>query len=133
MLPELATVLLGACVGIVAVLYAAPKGYLGRPVRKGLVGPMTSSHSYTSPMQQEVVVPPPVATTVAEQTPAPAPAIQETVQPTPAPAQDAAPSVTSSDAPSVSKKPTRKRGRGTAKVRRTVASRASAKRKTKKR
>src|SRR5208337_2975042 len=119
MLPELATVLLGACVGIAAVLYAAPKGYLGHPLRKGPVGSMTLSQSYASPMAQEVVVPPAVATTLAEPIPAAAPAIQETVQPTPAPIQDAAPSVTSSEAQSISKKPTRKHSPRTAKVRRT--------------
>ncbi|MGP8125608.1 MAG: hypothetical protein ACLQEQ_07065 [Nitrososphaerales archaeon] len=131
--------MLGACVGIAAVLYAAPKGYLGHPLRRGPVGSMTLSQSYASPMEQEVVLPPAVTTTVAEPTPAPVPAIQETVQPTPAPVQYAAPSVTPSEAPSVSEKPTRKHSRqtarvkGTAKVRRTVGSKASPKRKTKKR
>jgi len=135
MVPELAlvTVLLGALYGVVAVLYAAPKGYLGHPRRKGSIYAVTSPESYTPTTEQAVGVPAAVATTVAEPAPSPVQAIYETVQPTPAPVQYAAPSVTSFGAPSISKKPTRTYRRRTAPVRSTAASKASLKPKTKKR
>jgi hypothetical protein len=133
MVLELATVLLGACVGVVAVLYVAPKGYLGHPRKKGSIDSVTSLESYTPPTEQAVGVSAAVATTVAEPAPSPVQAIYETVQPTPAPVQYAAPSVTSFGAPSISKKPTRTYRRRTAPVRSTAASKASLKPKTKKR
>ena len=147
MVLELATVLLGAFVGVVAVLYAAPKGYLGHPRRKGSIDSVKSLESCTPPTEQAGGVPAAVATTVAEPapspvqavyetvqpTPAPVQAIYETVQPTPAPVQYAAPSVTTFGAPSISKKPTRTYRRRTAPVRSTSASKSSLKTKTKKR
>jgi hypothetical protein len=147
MVLELATVLLGAFVGVVAVLYAAPKGYLGHQRKRRSINSVTSLESYTPPTEQAVGVPAAVETTVAEPapspvqaiyetvqpTPAPVQAIYETVQPTPAPVQYVAPSVTSFGAPSISKKPTRTYRRRTAPVRSTVASKASLKPKTKKR
>jgi hypothetical protein len=135
MVPELATVLLGAFVGVVAVLYAAPKGYLGHPRRKGSMDSATSLKSYTPPTEQAGGVQAAVATTAAEPAPSPVQAIYETVQPTPAPVQYAAPFqyTTSLGAPSISKKPTRTYRRRTAPVRSTAASKASLKAKTKKR
>ncbi len=133
MVLELATVLLGACVGVVAVLYAAPKGYLGHTRRKGSIDSMTSLESYAPTTEQAVGVPAAVATTLAEPAPSPTQAIYEIVQPTPAPVQYAAPSTTSFGAPSISKKPTRTYRRRTAPVRSSAASKASLKQKTKKR
>jgi hypothetical protein len=133
MVLELATVLLGAFVGVVAVLYAAPKGYLGHPRRKGSIDSVKSLESCTPPTEQAGGVPAAVATTVAEPAPSPVQAIYETVQPTPAPVQYAAPSVTTFGAPSISKKPTRTYRRRTAPVRSTSASKSSLKTKTKKR
>ena len=144
MLPELATVLLGACVGIAAVLYAAPRGYLGHPISKGPITSLTSSQSLAGPIQQEVIVPLAVSTTVAEPTRAQVPAIQETVQPTPAqiqviqetvqptpaPVTYATPSVSPSGADSITKAG-RKHQRRTTPARRTATSKASVRRKTK--
>ena len=133
MVLELATVLLGAFVGVVAVLYAAPKGYLGHPRKKESIDVVTSLESYAPPTEQVMEAPAAVATTVAEPVPSPVQAIYETVQPTPAPVQYAAPSVTSFGPPSISRKPTRTYRRRTAPVRSTAASKASLKPKTKKR
>jgi hypothetical protein len=133
MVLELATVLLGACVGVVAVLYAAPKGYLGHPRRKGSIDSTMSFESYAPTTEQAVGVPAAVATTVAEPAPSPIQAIYETVQPTPAPVQYSAPSTTSFGTPSISKKPTRTYRRRTAPVRSSAASKATLKPKTKKR
>jgi hypothetical protein len=133
MVLELATVLLGACIGVVAVLYAAPKGYLGHARRKGSIDSMTSLESYTPTTEQAVVVPPLAAATVAEPAPPPVQAIYENVQVTPAPVQYAAPSTTSFGVPSISKKPTRTYRRRTAPVRSRAASKASLKTRTKKR
>jgi hypothetical protein len=146
MVLELATVLLGAFVGVVAVLYVAPKGYLGHSRKKGSNDSVTSIESYAAKTEQAVGVPAAVATTEAEPapspvqaiyetvqpTPAPVQAIYETVQPTPAPVQYAAPSTTSFGAPSTTKKPTRTYRRRTAPVRSSAASKASLKPKTKK-
>jgi hypothetical protein len=149
MVLELATVLLGAFVGVVAVLYAAPKGYLGHPRRKGSIDSVTSIEPYTPSTEQAVGVPAAVATTVAEPAPSPVQAIYETVQPTPAPVQAIYETVQPTPAPvqytapfqytaslgatSISKKPTRTYRRRTAPVRSTAASKASLKAKTKKR
>jgi hypothetical protein len=135
MVLELATVLLGAFVGVAAVLYAAPKGYLGHPRKKLSIDSVTSLESYTPSTEQAVGVPAAVATTVAEPAPSPVQAIYETVQPTPAPVQYAAPFryTASLGAPSISKKPTRTYRRRTAPVRSTAASKTSLKTKTKKR
>jgi hypothetical protein len=132
MVLELATVLLGACVGAVAVLYAAPKGYLGHPRKKESSAEVTSLESYTPATEQESV---PAAEAPAAVEPAPptAPALYETVQPAPAPVTFASSSPTSFGAPSVSKKPTRTYRRRTAPVRSTAASKATLRSKTKKR
>ncbi len=133
MVLELATVLLGAFAGAVAVLYAAPKGYLGHPRKKGFSAAVTSLESYTPATEQEVEVPAAEAPAVAEPAPFPFPALYETVQPTPAPVAYSSPSTTSFGAPSILKKPTRTYRRRTAPVRSTAASKASLKTKTKKR
>jgi hypothetical protein len=147
MVLELATVLLGAFIGVVAVLYAAPKGYLGHSRWRTSTKSVTPLESSATPTEQAVGVPAAVATTVVEPAPspvqatyetvqptlAPVQATYETVQPTLAPVQYAAPSTTSFGAPSISKKPTRTYRRRTAPARRTAASKASPKAKTKKR
>jgi hypothetical protein len=133
MVLELATVLLGACVGVVAVLYAAPKGYLGHPRRKESIDSMKSLESYAPPTEQAVGVPAAATMSVAEPAPSSIQAIYETVQPTPAPVQYAAPTTTSFGAPSIPKKPTRTYRRRTAPVRSSAASKVSLKPKTKKR
>lgn len=118
MVLELATVLLGAAVGAVAVLYVAPKGYLGhRKTRSQTV----SMETYTPETEQAVEVPAAVQPAVAEPAPSPAPtpAFYETVQPAPAPVTYAAPSTTSFGAPTMAKKPTRTYRRRAAPVRST--------------
>ena len=111
MVLELATVLLGACVGAVAVLYAAPRGYLGHPRKRGFGSAITSLESYTTATEKAQ------APTVVEPAPAPIQALYETVQPTPAPVIYTAPSSTSFGAPTLSKKPVRNYRRRTAPVR----------------
>ncbi len=153
MVLDLATVLLGACVGVVAVLYAAPKGYLGHPRRRISIDSVSSTSSYAQPTEQAVGVPAAVATTAVEPAPspiqaevsapepvpapAPTPAIYETVQPTPAPVQYAAPSSASFGSPTIARKPTRTYRRRTVPVRSSAraaaASKSSLKQKTKKR
>lgn len=123
MVLELATVLLGACVGAVAVLYAAPKGYLGH--RKTKTSAATSLESYTPATEQAVEVPTVVAPTMAEPAPSPAPALYESVQPAPAPVTYAPSPTTSFGAPTLSKKPVRTYRRRTAPVRSTVGSKAT--------
>ena len=136
---ELATVLLGACIGAIAVLYAAPKGYLGH--RRYRYTPST-----TTSIEPVVVTPPDTVpeVKVAEPAPAPAPApapepvhsgFYETVQPPPAPVTYTPPSTTSFGAPTLAKKPVRTYRRRTAPVRSVSHSVPSkvAKAKTKKR
>jgi hypothetical protein len=129
MVLELATVLLGACVGAVAVLYAAPKGYLGH--RKTKTSAATSLESYT-PVAEQAEVPTVEAPAVVEPAPSPAPALYESVQPAPAPVTYAPTPSTSFGAPTLTKKPVRTYRRRTAPVRSTVGSKA-AKAKPKKR
>ncbi len=133
MVLELATVLLGACIGAVAVLYAAPKGYLGHRRKKESSTAVTSLESYTPATEQIVEVPAAETYVAAEPAPSSAPALYESVQPAPAPVTYASPSVTSFGAPSISKKPTRTYRRRTAPVRSTAGSKSSLKAKTKKR
>ena len=135
MVPELAllTILLGAIYGVFAVLYAAPKGYLGHPRKRKSIESVTSLVPYTPTTEQAVGVPATVAATAAEPAPSPVQAIYETVQPTPAPVQYSVPSATSFGAPSISKKPVRTYRRRTAPVRSTASSKASLKPRTKKR
>lgn len=129
---EVATVLLGACIGAIAVLFAAPKGYLGH--RRTRYTPTS-----TTSIEPYVVAPPEPApeVKVAEPTPAPASitAYYETVQPPAAPVTYAAPASTSFGAPTLAKKPVRSYRRRTAPVRsvgRSVPSKV-AKAKSKKR
>ena len=121
MVLELATVLLGVCVGAVAVLYAAPKGYLGHPRKKGM---MTSLESYAPKTEQAEVQTPAVPAWVAP-APSTAPPLYESVQPAPAPVTYASPSSTSFGAPSMSKKPIRTYRRRTAPVRSTSVSKTT--------
>jgi len=136
---ELLTVLLGACVGAVAVLYAAPRGYLGH--RRIRYTPSTTSIEPVTSAPPEPVpeVKPAAPAPAPEPAPEPAPAFAafyETVQPPPAPVVTyAAPSTTSFGAPSAptfSKKPVRTYRRRTAPVRSHVPAKV-AKPKSKKR
>ena len=131
MVLELATVLLGAFIGAIAVLYAAPKGYFGHPRKRGS-GSATSIESYSQATEQAVEVPAAVAPTVAEPVPFSAPPMYETVQPAPAPVMYPSSSVASFGS-SASKKPTRTYRRRAAPVRSTAGAKASMKAKAKKR
>ncbi len=139
MVLELATVLLGATVGAIAVLYAAAKGYLGRG-KKAAANPAPSVpaiDTYAPTTEQAPEVPAAEAPAVAEPAPSPAPevtaepapeptpapAIYETVQPAPAPVTFAAPAASSFAAPTLTKKPTRTYRRRTAPVRSAAGSR----------
>ncbi|MDG6917367.1 MAG: hypothetical protein JRM85_07230 [Nitrososphaerota archaeon] len=121
MVPEIAAILLGTCVGGVAVVYAGSKGYLGH--RKTRAAPSTATPTSTFTMATEQAKEVPAAETPAAAEPAPspapssAPARYETVQPAPAPITYSAPSSTSFAAPSLAKKPTRTYRRRTAPVR----------------
>ena len=131
MVLELATVLLGACVGAVAVLYAAPRGYFGHRKNKSSSA-VTSFESYTPATEQPVEVQAAEAPAAAEPAPSPFPAFYETVQPAPAPVAFAPSPSNTFSAPSFSKKPTRTYRRRTAPVRSTAGTKA-AKSKPKKR
>ena len=124
--------MLGAIVGVVAVLYVASKGYFGR--KKNQSAAVKSQESYAPaavhepehPTETKVQVSPaPEAFSMFESTPSPAPAFYESVQPAPAPVTYAAPSVTSFGAPSLTKKPTRVYRRRTAPVRSTAGAKAA--------
>ena len=139
---ELATVLLGACVGVVAVLYAAPRGYLGHRKTKAAAAPAPTFDTYVAPTEQAPEVPATEAPAVAEPapspepepafqpaaapepapTPAPVPYFYETVQPAPAPVTYTAPSTPSFGAPTLTKKPMRTYRRRTAPVRSATGS-----------
>jgi outer membrane biosynthesis protein TonB len=144
MVLELAIILLGACVGAIAVLYAGARGYLGRS-KKATTTPAPSIptiDTYATKTEQAPEVPAAEAPAVAEPapspapeptptveptpapeaTPAPAPAIYETVQPAPAPVTFAAPTASSFAAPTLTK-PTRTYRRRTAPVRSAAGSR----------
>ena len=135
MVLELATVLLAASVGAVAVIYAASRGYLGRKKTKAPATPAPSVDSYATPAEQAPEVPAAEAPAAVEPAPSPAPepspepvpepttSIYETVQPAPAPITYALPSAPSFAAPSTAKKPTRTYRRRTAPVRGAAASR----------
>ena len=129
---ELATILLGLGVAAIAVLYAAPRGYMGhKRIRTGSVSASTPTVAYEAPPAPAPAVeaPPPANTQVEEPAPspapAPAPAIYEMVQPAPAPVTYAAPSTTSFGSPSITRKPTRTYRRRTAPVRSASAAKAS--------
>ena len=132
MVLELATVLLGAIVGAVAVVYVVSKGYFGRKKKESAA--VKSQESYTPAAEHEPEhptetkvqeSPAPEAFSMFESTPSPAPAFYESVQPAPAPVTYAAPSITSFGAPSLTKKPTRTYRRRTAPVRSTAGAKAA--------
>ena len=132
MVLDITTILLGVGVGVAAVLYAAPKGYLGHPRKKESRAAVTPLESYTQATEQASIwtAEMPAA---AEPAPSTAPPLYETVQPSPAPVTYGASSPSSFGAPSISKKPTRTYRRRTAPVRSTVGSRAPRSTKPKKR
>ena len=144
MVLELATILLGVTVGAIAVLYAAPKGYLGRSKKAKLAAaPATSSttsvDTYSPTTEQAPEIPAAEAPAAAEPAPspapepeaalapAPAPALYESVQPAPAPVTFAAPTSSSFAAPTLTKKPTRTYRRRTAPVRGAAGTRKTLK------
>ena len=152
---EVATVLLGVdvgvCVGAVAVLYAASRGYLGHSRRRGssaevalvetILAPAVeqlaspADMEVASPAAMEVTPLADVAPAPAEPTPSPAPALYETVQPvvSPAPIAYVPSSVATFGASPAFKKPTRTYRRRTAPVRSNSASKAPRSTKAKKR
>jgi hypothetical protein len=130
---ELLTVLLGAIVGAVLVLYAAPKGYLGHRRTKSSSSSYATVDSYASTTVQPEETKTAETTFAAEPVSAPAPALYESVQPAPAPVAYSAPSSTSFGAPSISKKPTRTYRRRTAPVRSAAGSKVAKSTKPKKR
>ncbi|MCL4355833.1 MAG: hypothetical protein JRM79_00315 [Nitrososphaerota archaeon] len=117
MVPEIAAILLGTCVGAVAVVYAGSKGYLGHRKTRAAPSPATTASTFTASTSQAEA--PAAAEPVTSPAPSPAPsqARYETVQPAPAPVTYSAPSSTSFAAPSIAKKPTRTYRRRTAPVR----------------
>lgn len=128
MFPEVATVLLGACVGAVVVIYAAARGYLGGRKK---AAPVTSTVANTTAAEQAAEVPAVEAPAVAEQAPAApepstapepksSPGMYETVQPSSSPVTFSAPSAASIGSPTLAKKPTRTYRRRTAPVRSTA-------------
>ncbi|HEV2137531.1 MAG TPA: hypothetical protein VGR53_01680 [Nitrososphaerales archaeon] len=132
MVLEVVTVLLAAAVGIIAVLYAAPRGYFGH--RKKSSTPKTPSESHTSTTEHAIEFPPFEASTVIEPAPSPgpAPAPYESVQPAPAPVLYSPPSTTSFGAPTLAKKPTRTYRRRTAPIRSAAGSKKALAQKEKK-
>jgi len=132
MFPELAAILLGACAGAIAAVYAADAGYLGHRKMKAAAAPVPSIDTYVTPTEQAQEVPATEAPAVAEPAPSPepepapapspAPALYETVQPAPMPLTYTAPPTTSFGAPTLAKKPTRTYRRRTAPIRSTAGS-----------
>ncbi len=127
MVLEVATILLGACVGAVVVIYAAASGYFGHRNTKA-AAPVTSIETYPSTTErasdvsaaETSAVAAPAASSAPEPAPAPQAApsgLYETVQPAPAPVTFSAPSSVSIGAPTLAKKPTRTYRRRTAPVR----------------
>ena len=141
MVPELATILLGASVGAIAVLYAAARGYLGRAKKAApTTTPSVPAIDTYAPMTEQAPevpaaeapaaaepAPSPASEVTADPTPDPAPApslaIYETVQPAPTPVTFAPPPASSFSAPTLTKKPTRTYRRRTAPVRSAAGSR----------
>ena len=136
---EVAMVLLGVCVGAVAVLYAAPRGYLGHPRRRESSATVTQVETTYAPPTEQAEAPAEVAAVATEPAPSPATtpalALYETVQPqvSPPPITYALPSVTTFGASPTIRKPTRTYRRRTPPVRSTSASKAPRSTKTKKR
>jgi hypothetical protein len=132
MVLEVATILLGASVGAIVVIYAAARGYLGHRKTK-VAAPVTSItpiDTYTTKTEQAPEVSATEAPAMAEPAPSPAPepaapptpeaapsGLYETVQPSPAPVTFSAPSPVSVGATTLAKKPTRTYRRRTAPVR----------------
>ena len=133
MVLELATVLLGVCVGAAAVLYAAPKGYLGHSRRRGSSAAVASMQTYTPATEQVDYAPIAEVPAALAPAPSPAPARYETVQPAPAPVTYSAPSVTSFGARSVTKKPIRNYRRRAAPSRSATVAKPTRSTKSKKR
>lgn len=133
MVLEVVAVFLAAAVGIIAVLYAAPRGYFGH--RKKSITPKPSTESHTSAPEHAIDFPPFETSTAIEPapSPAPAPAPYESVQPAPAPVSYAPPSSTSFGAPTLAKKPTRTYRRRTAPIRSAAGSKKAQAEKEKKR
>jgi len=136
MVLEVATVLLGVCIGAIAVLYAAPRGYLGHS-RKKVSGAAVEPVEMTFAQTEEQVVPPADVFTAAadpEPTPSPPPALYENVQPelAPPPVTYTPSSAISFGAP-VPRKPTRTYRRRTAPARSASASKSTRSTRTKKR
>jgi hypothetical protein len=155
MVLEIATVLLGVAVGAIAVLYAAPKGYLGHRKKAATASAPPTIDTYVQTTEQVPEVPATEAPAVVEPAPSPAPepapafemtyaqapapepeptplpvpepAFYETVQPPPAPVTYVAPSTTSFGAPTLTKKPTRTYRRRTAPVRSAAGSKKTLK------
>jgi len=124
MFPEIAAILLGACAGAIAAIYAADAGYLGNRKMKAAAAPVPSFDTYVTTTEQAPEVPATEAPAVAEPAPSPtpAPALYENVQPAPAPVTYSAPSTPSFGAPTLAKKPTRTYRRRTAPVRSAAGS-----------
>ncbi|MDG6914032.1 MAG: hypothetical protein JRN34_02060 [Nitrososphaerota archaeon] len=120
MVPEIATILIGTCVGAVAVVYAGTKGYLGHRKSRAAPSPATTTSAIATATEQANEVPAAETRVAAEPAPSPSPAPSsaryETVQPAPAPVTYSAPSPTFA-APTLAKKPTRTYRRRTAPVR----------------
>ncbi len=135
MVLEVATVLLGVAVGAIAVLYAAPRGYLGHPRKRGTSAAVAPVETTYTPATEQAEAPAEVAAATVEPAPSPAPALYETVQPqvSQTPVTYAQPSVATFGASPVSRKPTRTYRRRTAPVRSTSASKATRSTKSKKR
>jgi hypothetical protein len=135
MVLELATVLLGASVGVIAVVYAASRGYLGRKKTKAASTPAPSIESYATSTEHAPKVPTADAPSAVEHAPFPTPeptpepspepttSFYETVQPPPAPITYALPFPSSSESPTLTKKPTRTYRRRSAPVRGAAGSR----------
>jgi hypothetical protein len=131
---EVATVLLGVCVGVVAVLYAAPRGYLGHPRKKGSSAAVAQAEMTFAQTEEVTTSPPEAPVVTAEPAPTSAPALYETVQPDVSPAPVSfAPSSVATFGASASRKPTRTYRRRTAPVRSTSATRVPRSARTKKR
>lgn len=137
MIPELTLViiLLGALYGIVSVLYAAPRGYMGHSRKRSSTDSMATLEPHAAPKERAAGTQAALATTVVEPVRSPVQAIYETVQPAVAPISYAAQFqyTAAFGTPSIPKKPTRTYRRRVAPARRTAASKTSLKSKTRKR
>jgi hypothetical protein len=104
MLLEIATVTLGVAVGALAVLYAAPKGYLGHPKKAATAIVPSPIDTYVQTTEQAPEVPATEAPAVVE--PAPSPAPEPVTEPEPAFEPAPAPTLTSEPAPEPAPAPT---------------------------